>query len=100
MTDLIWKDVFIAALLSLPVAILFFYGLAFSIKKSLSAKNPALILLLSFALRAFILLAFAYILIQFYQPFSALFGFSCTFLLARFISVAISKRGISHAAHT
>lgn len=99
MIDLLWRDALYAALISIPVAALFFYGLAWSIQRSLSAKNPAALLLLSFAARAAALLLFAYGLIQFYHPFSALFGFSCTFLLARFVSVALTKRGIPHAPH-
>lgn len=90
---------FIAFAASLPVSALFFWGLALSIKQSLSSKNPALILLSSFILRAVILLGFAYGLTLFLEPFSAVLGLSSAFLIARMISTTISKRGGSHAPH-
>lgn len=95
MTNIVVWDILIATLLSLPMTLLFFWGLAYGIQKSLTVKNPAVFLFFSFVIRTLCLLMVAYALTKLIQPLAALIGFGFAFFVARFVSVAVGKKQIS-----
>lgn len=66
-----------------PASILYFAGLAWSTRRALRARRPALLLLASFLLRAGLLLGLAFWLVRQAQPLWMLAGFLAAFVLVR-----------------
>lgn len=77
----------LAALVGLPVSLVFFWGLAVGMRKALGSSKPALWLFISFMLRASWLVVFALLLIRWLEPLSALLGLLLAFVVVRMASV-------------
>lgn len=81
--------------IGLPAGLLFFLGLHRGLRWALERPRPGLALLLSFLVRAALLLGLVYGLTRIVQPLGALLGFVPAFLLARLYSVRWARRGDS-----
>lgn len=73
-------------------SMLFFAGLAWSLRRVLSARQPALVLLLSFVVRAGVLLGLGAALVQLGQPLWALAGYALGFFIVRALALRWGRR--------
>lgn len=76
----------------LPVAALFFWGLGWGMQRALRSRQPGLMLLLSFFIRAALLLVLAFGLTRYLHPLSALAGYLLAFILVRTLMVKRVRR--------
>lgn len=81
-------------LLGLPVSAFFFAGLAWGMRRALRARHPAPLLLLSFLLRAGVLLGAGLWLTGVAQPLSALPAYMLAFLLVRTAALRWARRQV------
>lgn len=93
-----WQAVLSGWLLGLPVSVLFFWGLARGMDRALASPRPGQWLLLSFLLRAGLLLATAWLLMRWLDPLAGLIGLMLAFMSARVVSVRLVQGGRARAS--
>lgn len=76
----------------LVVSMVFFVGLALGMRMALRSNTPAIWLLLSFVVRAALLLAVVMYLINTGEPLITIAGFVLAFFMVRLIVVRMAKR--------
>ena len=75
----------------LPMAVLFFWGLNWGMRKALASSSPGSLLMLSFFVRMALLLGVGLMLTRLTESLWALAGYMLAFLLVRIVIVARAK---------
>lgn len=93
MADVPWQAVLTGLALGLLVSSAFFAGLAWSLRHALRARRPALLLLMSFLLRAALLLGAGWWLARHSQPLWSLLAYGLAFFAVRSVALQRARRG-------
>lgn len=93
MPDIDPKAVLLGLGFGLAASTVFFSGLAWGLRRALRARHPAPLLVLSFLLRASVLLGLACWLAQATDPLSALPAYALAFFGVRALALRKARRG-------
>lgn len=86
------RALLIGLMLGLPASVLYFTGLAWGLRRALHARRTGLVLLLSFVVRAALLLGLAVWALRLAQPEWVLLGYLAAFVLVRQLAVRRARR--------
>jgi F1F0 ATPase subunit 2 len=86
-----WESVLLGALLGIPISIVFFGGLAWSVQQSLQSQRPGTLLILSFICRITMLLGIGFWLTTDGANAWPLVGYTLAFFLVRVLTIILAK---------
>lgn len=91
MIDINTSAIVLGAAVGLPMAVLFFWGLNWGMRKALASSSPGSLLMLSFFVRMALLLGVGLVLTRLTESLWALVGYMLAFLLVRIVTVARAR---------
>lgn len=91
MIEINTSAIVIGLVVGLPMAVLFFWGLNWGMRKALASSSPGSLLMLSFFVRMTLLLGVGLSLTRLAESLWALAGYMLAFLLVRILTVARAK---------
>ena len=87
MIDINTSAIVTGVAVGLPMAVLFFWGLNWGMRKALASSSPGSLLMLSFFVRMALLLGVGLVLTRLIESLWALAGYMLAFLLVRVVTV-------------